>query len=374
LDKEHLRSWLALLRLPGIGPVTLQSLLTGDRCAHELLNNPPAGIPERLRQRLKQPDWLAADQDMQWLSQPGNHFLPITDPRYPAQLKTIADPPSALFVHGDLSILSTPQIAMVGSRNPSTGGARTAHDFALHFAATGLTITSGLAMGIDAASHQGALAAEGTSIAVTGTGLDRVYPASNRELAHQIANHGALISEFPPGTPPRPGHFPRRNRIIAGLSLGTLVVEAALKSGSLITAQQALEQSREVFAIPGSIHNPLARGCHLLIRQGAKLVETANDVLEELAPALSEILMSETLHITGGKPAASPLLDDDYQQLLDAMGFDPISTDSIIERTGMAPEAVSSMLLLLEMDGHVSSEPGGLFARTQKPTCSTQAI
>ncbi len=365
MDEEDLRSWFALLRLPGIGPVTLQPLLANGQDVRELLNNPPAGIPGRLRRLLKHPDWHAVDQDMQWLAQPDNHLLPITDPRYPAQLKTIPDPPIALSVHGDPDMLSTPQIAMVGSRNPSTGGARTAHDFARHFAATGLAITSGLAIGIDAACHQGALAADGITIAVTGTGLDRVYPASNRELAHQIANKGALISEFPPGTPPRPGHFPRRNRIIAGLSLGTLVVEAALKSGSLITAQQALEQSREVFAIPGSIHNPLARGCHLLIRQGAKLVETANDVLEELAPRLSELLETENIR-PGSDPAeSSHRLDHEYRQLLDAMGFDPISTDSIIERTGMAPETISSMLLLLEMDGHVSSEQGGFFTRNR---------
>jgi len=366
LDKEDLRSWLALLHLPGIGPVTLQPLLTNAQDALELLNNPPAGIPSRLRQLLKHPDWQAVDQDMQWLAEPDNHLLPVTDPRYPAQLKTIPDPPTALYVHGDPDMLSTPQIAMVGSRNPSTGGARTAHEFARHFAACGLTVTSGLAMGIDAACHQGALAAEGTTIAVTGTGLDRVYPASNRELAHQIADKGALISEFPPGTPPRPGHFPRRNRIIAGLSLGTLVVEAALKSGSLITAQQALEQSREVFAIPGSIHNPLARGCHLLIRQGAKLVETANDVLEELAPALSQLIDADNLRSEGDPAQSSPMLDQEYQQLLDAMGFDPISTDSIIERTGIAPETISSMLLLLEMDGYISSERGGLFTRNGK--------
>lgn len=366
MDKEYLRSWLALLRLPGIGPVSLLPLLAEGQDVRELLNNPPPGIPERLRKLLKHPDWQAADQDMNWLAQPDNHLLPVTDPRYPTQLKAIPDPPTALFVHGDPDMLSTPQIAMVGSRNPSAGGARTAHDFARHFAACGLAVTSGLAMGIDAACHQGALAANGITIAVTGTGLDRVYPASNRELAHQIVNRGALVSEFPPGTPPRPGHFPRRNRIIAGLSLGTLVVEAALKSGSLITAQQALEQSREVFAIPGSIHNPLARGCHLLIRQGAKLVETANDVLEELAPALSELLETEN-----NRPPSDPVnpptsLDSEYQQLLEVMGFDPISTDSIIEQTGMAPEIVSSMLLLLEMDGQVSSEPGGRFTRNRK--------
>lgn len=368
MNKEDLRSWLALLRLPGIGPMTLQPLLANGQDVRELLNNPPAGIPDSLRQLLKHPDWQAVDKDMHWLAQPDNHLLPVTDPRYPAQLKTIPDPPVALFVHGNPDMLSTPQIAMVGSRNPSVGGARTAHDFARHFAACGLSVTSGMAMGIDAASHQGALAAKGITIAVTGTGLDRVYPASNRELAHQIADKGVLISEFPPGTPPRPGHFPRRNRIIAGLSLGTLVVEAALKSGSLITAQQALEQSREVFAIPGSIHNPLARGCHLLIRQGAKLVETVNDVLEELAPALSELIETENIRPQSNQAITSSTLDHDYQQLLEAMGFDPISTDSIMERTGIAPENISSMLLLLEMDGQISSEHGGLFTRNRKST------
>lgn len=362
MDTDDLRSWLALLRMPGIGPQTLRPLLTEPQSAYKLLHNPPAGLPDRLRQRLQQPDWEAVDQDVQWLAQPHNHLLPITDPRYPTQLKSISDPPTALFVHGNPDVLATPQIAMVGSRNPSAGGARTAHDFARHFAGCGLGVTSGLAMGIDAACHQGALAAGGITIAVTGTGLDRVYPASNRALAHQIADIGALVSEFPPGTPPRPGHFPRRNRIISGLSLGTLVVEAALQSGSLITAQQALEQSREVFAIPGSIHNPLARGCHLLIRQGAKLVETANDVLEELAPSLSKLLDS-------GPPlpedAATPpgKLDAEYQRLLDAMGFAPMSTDSIIQQTGFAPETISSMLLLLEMDGYISSEKGGFFTR-----------
>ncbi len=371
MDKEHLRSWLALLRLPGIGPVSLLPLLADGQDVCKLLNDPPNHIPGRLRYLLMHPDWVVVDQDMQWLAQPDNYLLTITDSRYPAQLKTIPNPPIALFVHGDLDTLSTPQIAMVGSRNPSTGGARTAHDFARHFAACGLAITSGLAVGIDAACHQGALSADGITIAVTGTGLDRVYPAANRELAHQIASKGALVSEFPPGTPPRPGHFPRRNRVIAGLSLGTLVVEATLKSGSLITAQQALEQSREVFAIPGSIHNPLTRGCHSLIRQGAKLVETANDVLEELAPALTELLKTENTAPATDSTTSFHMLDYDYQQLLDAMGFDPLSTDSIIERSEMAPETVSSMLLLLEMEGHVSSEQGGLFTRTDKTTRTT---
>ncbi len=204
MDEEHLRSWLALLRLPGIGPVSLHPFLSEYQDAHKLINHPPRGVPERLGRLLKHPDWHSVDKDMQWLAEPDNHLLPLSDPRYPPQLKTVAAPPTALFVHGDPDVLSSPQIAMVGSRNPSTGGARTAHDFAHHFAITGLTITSGLAMGIDANCHQGAIAADGYTIAVTGTGLDRVYPASNRELAHQIADKGALVSEFPPGTPPKP--------------------------------------------------------------------------------------------------------------------------------------------------------------------------
>lgn len=368
MDEEHLRSWLALLRLPGIGPVSLQPFLTDYQDAHKLIHNPPQGLPDRLGRLLKHPDWPSVDKDMQWLAEPDNHLLPLSDPRYPAQLKTIADPPTALFVHGDPDVLSSPQIAMVGSRNPSTGGARTAHDFARHFATTGLTITSGLAMGIDASCHRGAIDAEGFTIAVTGTGLDRVYPASNRELAHQIAAKGALVSEFSPGTPPRPGHFPRRNRVISGMSLGTLVVEAALKSGSLITARQALDQSREVFAIPGSIHNPLAHGCHLLIRQGAKLVETANDVLEELAPALSAMLEADDDNTTTSTDKSVDKLDNEYLQLLDSMGFDPVSINSMVELTGFAPEIVSSMLLLLEMDGHVASESGGFFTRNRVRT------
>lgn len=365
MDRESLKSWLALLHLQGIGPVTLLPLLREAGGAHELLRRPPKHLPEKLLTLLKQPDWDAVERDSQWLEQADNHLLPIFDPRYPELLKAIPDPPIALFVHGDPGILSTPQIAMVGSRNPSSGGARTASDFAQHFASNGLTVTSGFAIGIDTACHRGALRASGSTVAVFGTGLDRVYPASNYQLAHEIAVKGALVSEFPPGTAPRAGNFPRRNRIISGLSLGTLVVEAALKSGSLITAQQAADQCREVFAIPGSIHNPLARGCHFLIRQGAKLVETANDVLVELAPSLSELCKTEIATCTqapGEKAAA--ILDQDYQLLLDNMGYDPISADSIVERIGMAPEVVSSMLLLLELEGHITSEQGGMYVRS----------
>jgi len=252
---------------------------------------------------------------------------------------------------------------MVGSRNPSTPGQETAREFAHHLAASGLTITSGLAIGIDGACHSGALEADGITIAVAGTGLDRVYPASQHTLAHEIAQQGALVSEFPTGTQVRPGNFPRRNRIISGLSLGTLVVEAAEKSGSLITARLASEQGREVFAIPGSIHNPLARGCHRLIRQGAKLVETAGDILEELAPLLQDLKpLPQTEHMDSDRQ--EPVLDSDYKLLLECMGFDSVQVDTLIERSGLTAEEVSSMLILLELDGHVSSAPGGIYCRT----------
>ncbi len=242
------------------------------------------------------------------------HLITLHDARYPTLLREIDDAPPMLFIQGDPTILNLPQIAIVGSRNPSASGRQTATDFAHFLASAGLAITSGLADGIDGAAHQGALETKNSTLAVTGTGLDRVYPAKHRELAHRIAEQGALISELPPGTPPIPANFPRRNRIISGLSLGTLVVEAAQKSGSLITARLATEQGREVFAIPGSIHNPLARGCHALIRQGAKLVETAGDILEELAPLLGTAYQPNT---PIPKPdRAHRQWDSDYQQLI----------------------------------------------------------
>jgi DNA processing protein len=251
---------------------------------------------------------------------------------------------------------------MVGSRNPTRTGQETARDFASTLSKVGMVITSGLAQGIDAVSHQGALEGGGQTIAVTGTGLDRVYPASNRELAHAIVDGGgALVSEFPPGTLPQASNFPRRNRIISGLSLGTLVVEAALRSGSLITARLASEQGREVFAIPGSIHNPLARGCHQLIRQGAKLVESAGDILEELAPQLHAVLATEQA------PAAEyvELLDQASQSLLACIGDEATPVDRLVERSGLTAESVSSMLLILELQGFVESAAGG-YARTTK--------
>lgn len=363
LSEQELLAWLTLVRLPGVGPATINPLLKNGLTASQLLQNPPSHLSDRLRQLLGQASSEAAKNDLDWLSDTNNHFLPIQTSIYPELLSRLPDAPLGLFVHGQLDCLDTPQIAMVGSRNPSRGGEQTAQDFAAHFARSGITVTSGLALGVDTASHRGALQGNGSTIAVTATGLDRVYPASNRDLAHAIAENGALVSEFPPGTAPKRGHFPRRNRVISGLSLGVLVVEAALKSGSLITARLAGEHSREIFAIPGSIHNPLARGCHRLIREGAKLVETANDILEELSPHLQDYISNTTPNPTPHSNPSTHTADEAHQQILDAMGFDPVSTDLLVERTGLAPESISSVLLLLEMEGRVSSEPGGLFVQ-----------
>jgi DNA processing protein len=259
--------------------------------------------------------------------------------------------------------LQSPQLAIVGSRNPTPNGRITAQDFARHLADVGLTITSGLALGIDAASHLGALESDGYTIAVMGTGLDRVYPARNRDLAHAVAERGALVSEYPLGTTPRPENFPRRNRIISGLSMGTLVVEAALQSGSLTTAHHAVEQGREVFAIPGSIHNPLSRGCHRLIREGAKLVETAEDILSELS-ALNQALNSPPKTLEKHYDT-SESLDQEYERLLDTMGFAPTPVDQLVSLSGLTAEEVSSMLLILELQGYVGSSPGGLYIRVK---------
>ncbi len=361
-DPERLRPWLVLWRTPGIGPLGFRELLERQGSPEAVVADPPTELDEAAREWLRRNDWPEVEADLEWLEGPGNHLLTLDDPRYPGLLREIPDPPPLLFVHGDPGLLAWPQLAMVGSRNPSAGGTATAAEFAEHLCGAGLAITSGLALGIDAASHEGALRAGGPTLAVTGTGLDRVYPARHRELAHRIAERGALVSEFPPGTPPRAENFPRRNRIISGLSLGTLVVEAAVKSGSLITARLAAEQGREVFAIPGSIHNPLARGCHRLIRQGAKLVETAGDILEELGALAAASAERAT-------PEDEPLPlapDPEHQALLDLMGHDPVSVDELVERSGLTPEAVSSMLLILELDDRVAAAAGGRYVRTLK--------
>lgn len=357
---DELHYWLALHYAPGVGPATLSRLLSRYDSPRALFEGfrEDAAIKGALRDYLMAPDWSAVESAVEWATAAGRDIITQSDPRYPALLRRIADPPPLLFTNGDASLLNEIQLAMVGSRNPTPSGKETARDFASHLAGVGLTITSGLALGIDGASHRGALEAGGSTIAVLGTGPDRIYPARHRDLAHEIVDSGGLlVSEFPPGTPPVASNFPRRNRIISGLALGTLVVEAALRSGSLITAHLAAEQGREVFAIPGSIHHPLARGCHKLIREGARLVEGANDILEELAPQLHSCLEAELP--SEENLAGAVELDEDYRYLMECMGHGPTSIDTLVERSGLTPEMVSSMLLMLELKGVVASVAGG---------------
>lgn len=363
---DELAAWCLLSRAPGIGCRTLNDLAASGSRAVDLVARPPPGLPARARAWLADPDRAGVEADMRWLEQPHRYLLRVTDPAYPPLLREIPDPPPLLFLHGDPDLLALPQLAIVGSRNPTAGGRQTAADFAGFIAATGLVVSSGLADGIDTAAHEGALAAGGLTLAVMGTGPDRVYPARNRELAHRIVGEGLLVTEFATGTQPLAANFPRRNRILAGLALGTLVVEAAPKSGSLITARLAAEHGREVFAIPGSIHNPLARGCHALIRQGAKLVETGEHLLEDLAPQLAGFALcpgqSPATPATG-PTAAGAMTDPAHDRVLEAMGFDPVTTDELVARTGFPAAEVSSILLLLELRGHVSSGGGGKFTR-----------
>lgn len=285
-----------------------------------------------------------------WLQQPGNHLITLADSHYPPALLQIADPPPLLYAKGQLAMFAQHSIAIVGSRNASAQGEKNAEDFAYALSQRGLCIVSGMALGIDGAAHRGALKAQGGTIAVVGTGLDIVYPARHRELAHQIVEHGLLVSEFPLSTPSRAQNFPRRNRIISGLSLGCLVVEANVQSGSLITAKLAAEQGREVFAIPGSIHSPLSKGCHQLIKQGAKLVDNIQDIVDELG-------LAGQVATAGAKEAPAP------HPLLDCMGHDPISMDTLVERSGLTSDNLSAMLLMLELENKVSSLPGGRYQR-----------
>jgi DNA processing protein len=314
-----------------------------------------------------------------WLEKPGNHLITLEHTYYPPLLATIHDPPPILFVTGDPAILCQPQIAIVGTRNPSQNGINNAWEFAKMLATAGYTITSGLALGVDAAAHSGALTT-GTSIAVSATGPDRIYPGNHLDLARQISTSGALVTELPPGVEVRRENFPRRNRIISGLSLGTLVVEAAAKSGALITAKYAVDQGREVFAIPGSIHNPLSRGCHALIRQGAKLVETAQDIVEELGALTGTLFVPQaaTNPKTESKDdnaqqgltleSLGPLepLEPEHRKLLDCMGHDPVAQEALIQRSGLAPHEVAAALSMLEVNDYVKLAAGGRYCRTRQ--------
>ncbi len=329
------------------------------------------GLAEDTVQALHHPDQQLLEQDLRWLQQDGNGLIPFDDERYPALLTEITSAPAVLFTAGDVDALWQPQLAVIGSRNPTAGGIANARDFAGTLARQGFTITSGLATGIDGTAHRAALDAGAKTVAVLGSGLDRIYPARNRSLAQDISKQGVLVSEFPPGTGAKREHFPSRNRIISGLSLGVLVIEAALNSGSLITARLAAEQGREVFALPGSIHNPLAKGCHRLIRDGARLVETDAEILQELAPLAGRLARSLEQQIRPAspenlvKPEPQPNLGDDpeYARLWDSLGHDPLSVDSLIASSGLTAKAVSAMLLMLELRGRVEAHPGGAFSR-----------
>ena len=359
---EMLADWLVLLHAPGLGPRGLLNLLEHYGSPQAIIESRPELAPS-LRDYLQNPDREAIERDLEWLTtRNGRHILCIDSPLYPAMLRTISDPPPVLFIAGDPTCLSQPQLAMVGSRNPTAGGCEHAQAFAADLAQAGLVITSGLALGIDAAAHRGALAAGCKTIAVTGNGLDSIYPARNKSLAGEIARHGAIVSEFPPGTPPLAANFPRRNRIISGLSVGTLVIEAAIRSGSLITARLAAEQGREVFALPGSIHNPMAKGCHRLIRDGASLVETSADIVKELASLLG------ALDSTPDNPRPENKANDDeaaqIHPLFAHLGHDPVDIDTLVERSGLTAEQVSAMLLALELHGSIEALPGGRYCRS----------
>lgn len=304
----------------------------------------------------------ANESDRLWLEAPNHHSVSAQSDDFPELLRQIAGPPSHLYVLGNLDALHLPSLSIVGSRNPTEGGRQNAFDFAHYLGRSGFCIVSGLAQGIDTAAHEGALAAGATTVAVLGHGIDRIYPAENRELAERIAASGALCSEYPLGSPPRREHFPQRNRLISGLCLGTLVVEAARRSGSLISARLAAEQGREIFAIPGSIHNPLSRGCHQLIRQGAKLVECADDIISELAPLVGHLLQNADA-ATAPKEAAAAV-DHEYAGLLSALSYDPASANQIANLCGLTIEQVSSMLLILELEGTVQIHAGGRYSRT----------
>ena len=371
----ELHHWLRLHHCKRAGAATASKLLTHFGDLETVFRADKAGLSASgiskaaMENLLEAPDESAIERDLNWAHKADNHIIPFASERYPARLRSISHAPVVIYVIGDAETLHTPQLAMVGSRKASIGGKEAAFEFARHIASAGITITSGLALGVDAASHEGALAGKGLTIAVAATGLDRIYPGKNRDLATRIIEEGALVSEFPIGTMARPEYFPRRNRIISGLSIGTLVVEAAVRSGSLTTARHAVEQGREVFAIPGSIQNPMARGCHKLIKEGAKLIESADEILEELAPQFGPLqsLFNAPLDSTKDKQiGAEPQIDDldpSYQTILNCIDYNPQPIDVIIERSGFSAAEVASMLLMLELNGKVVRAEGNKYSR-----------
>jgi DNA processing protein len=363
-----------LARSPGLSGDHVQALTAragGDRrrlCDPDVVVQ--VKLPTAAREFLLRPDEGALAADREWLRASGARLVLWGDTDYPQPLAAIPSAPAALYVLGCIQALQAPQLAVVGARKASPLGRAIARELAGSLTQAGLTITSGLAVGIDAASHEGALAAGGRTVAVLGSGLDRVYPAQNAGLAERIRVAGALVSEFPPGTRPQRQNFPQRNRVISGLALGTLVIEAARCSGSLITAQRAGEQGREVFAVPGSIRNPLSWGCHKLIREGAHLVEESTDVLAALQ--FNDVFQRLGSGGAGGAdgrgppPGGGAPLDKEYEMLLDALGFEPATVDTLVARSGLSGASIASMLLILELEGRIAPYPGGLYGRLSK--------
>lgn len=353
---DELAPWIYLSLVPGLGGQAFRALLAEFGLPQHVLGATGARlaqvVPEPLAARIHTAQRElspAITQTLAWLAQPGHGAITLADSDYPGSLMQIGDPPPLLFIQGDRKLMSAPSIAVVGSRNATPQGQANAESFARVLSEAGFPIVSGLALGIDTAAHRGGLAGRGSTIAVLGCGADIVYPRRNAALFAEIAARGTIVSEFPIGTAPQSNNFPRRNRLISGLARGCLIVEAAIASGSLITARLAAEQGREVFAIPGSIHSPLSRGCHALIKQGAKLVECAQDMMEELGVEM--------------QPALSHKVSRSSNELLQHMGYDPCTIDALAERVGLTASAVSAMLLRLELEGKVSSLSGGLYQR-----------
>lgn len=363
---ERLAAWVRLERTPGVGAVTAQRLLERFATPQSIFSASYLALRQIVSDSVARtlcapmPDACAAyfDTVRDWLAEPDHHLLTLDDPAFPPLLRELALPPLLLYACGRVELLSAPAVAIVGSRNATAQGAANARAFASALSAAGLTIVSGLALGIDAAAHEGGLHGAGSTVAVTGTGADRIYPRRNEALARRIAAEGCIVSEYPLGTGPTPGNFPRRNRLISGMCCAVLVVEAAAGSGSLITARQAVDQGRDVFAIPGSIHAPLSKGCHILIREGATLVDCVDDILVPLRVAPLATLARQL------DTAAS--LSAAQRALLDALGHEPVGADALAALSGRAAGALAAQLLSLELAGHLERLPGGLFQRVQR--------
>ena len=369
-ELSQLRSWLALLHAGALADYNLQELLEHFVTAEAVLGAVRAGsinrshLPRKVLECLRKPDWQEIDRELRYLEHPHHHLIPLDSQRYPALLKQIPAPPLGLFVRGDPEVLTGPQIAIVGSRKPTIDGRKDAGYFAAELAKQGITVTSGLAHGIDTEAHRGALAQRGRTVAVLGSGLDCIYPKTNAGLADKISEDGALVSEFPLSWRPFAGNFPRRNRIISGLSAAVLVVEAARNSGSLITAKHALDQNREVFAVPGSIRNPMKQGCHGLLREGAGLAEHVEDIFAALG---------QFRHLTGTSTAAAAAqpeningLDEQEKVLLDNIGYEPTSLDDIVNKTKLEIEAILGKLLNLELGGLITTVAPGSYIRGKR--------